>query len=572
MYKEITIENKKGIHARTAAIIISFVNKLSEKYNSSFYIKRNEEDELLPLSSMLVLTSLGLKKGDNVILCAKGDDSKEALKDLANYFSGQIDSKILNIEEFDKVLEENTNTINEELNEIKEVKNMLSNILNHISDGICLMDKNGIINYLNPSYEDIFNTKKDNLIGKNAYNEFPNRPSLKALKEKTKILDVSLKNEDKFIISNSTPIYIKDEFIGIITSYKDMTKIKEMISKLNYAKEEIKYYKDELDKKTKVDKAFDLIIGNSDILKDSLALSSKAAKTSANVIIRGESGTGKELVAKAIHEASNKKDGPFIKINCAAIPSNLLESELFGHEKGSFTGASSKKIGKFELAHNGTLFLDEIGEISFQLQAKLLRAIQEKEFERVGGIKTIKTNIRIIAATHRNLEEMVKNNEFREDLYYRLNVIPINLPPLRNRNGDISLLVEHFNKKICQSENIKLKQITNNFLEILKSYTWPGNIRELENIMTRVITLSEGNYLDTNTLPSYIIGNNNELNQNKNSFVNIFDGELKTMEEYDKQIIKLALDKYKSFNKAAKALGITHRTVALKARKYNLID
>lgn len=572
MYKEITIENKKGIHARTAAIIISFVNKLSEKYNSSFYIKRNEEDELLPLSSMLVLTSLGLKKGDNVILCAKGDDSKEALKDLANYFSGQIDSKILNIEEFDKVLEENTNTINEELNEIKEVKNMLSNILNHISDGICLMDKNGIINYLNPSYEDIFNTKKDNLIGKNAYNKFPNRPSLKALKEKTKILDVSLKNEDKFIISNSTPIYIKDEFIGIITSYKDMTKIKEMISKLNYAKEEIKYYKDELDKKTKVDKAFDLIIGNSDILKDSLALSSKAAKTSANVIIRGESGTGKELVAKAIHEASNKKDGPFIKINCAAIPSNLLESELFGHEKGSFTGASSKKIGKFELAHNGTLFLDEIGEISFQLQAKLLRAIQEKEFERVGGIKTIKTNIRIIAATHRNLEEMVKNNEFREDLYYRLNVIPINLPPLRNRNGDISLLVEHFNKKICQSENIKLKQITNNFLEILKSYTWPGNIRELENIMTRVITLSEGNYLDTNTLPSYIIGNNNELNQNKNSFVNIFDGELKTMEEYDKQIIKLALDKYKSFNKAAKALGITHRTVALKARKYNLID
>ncbi|WXR60574.1 HPr family phosphocarrier protein [Peptostreptococcaceae bacterium AGR-M142] len=572
MYKEITIENKKGIHARTAAIIISFINKLSEKYSSSFYIKRNEEDELLPLSSMLVLTSLGLKKGDNVILCAKGDDSKEALKDLANYFSGQIDSKILNMEDFDRVLEENTNTINEELNEIKEVKNMLSNILNHISDGICLMDKNGVINYLNPSYETIFNTNKDNLIGKNAYDEFPNRPSLKALEEKTKLLDVSIKNEDKFIISNSTPIYIKDEFIGIITSYKDMTKIKEMMSKLNYAKEEIKYYKDELDKKTKVDKAFDLIIGNSDILKDSLALSSKAAKTSANVIIRGESGTGKELVAKAIHEASNKKNGPFIKINCAAIPSNLLESELFGHEKGSFTGASSKKIGKFELAHNGTLFLDEIGEISFQLQAKLLRAIQEKEFERVGGIKTIKTNIRIIAATHRNLEEMVKNNEFREDLYYRLNVIPINLPPLRNRSGDISLLVEHFNKKICKAENLNIKKITNDFLDILKSYNWPGNIRELENIMTRVITLSEGDSLDINTLPSYIIGNNNELKQNKNSYVNIFDGELKTMEEYDKEIIKLALDKYKSFNKAAKALGITHRTVALKARKYNLIE
>ncbi|MBS6006780.1 MAG: sigma-54-dependent Fis family transcriptional regulator [Clostridium baratii] len=321
---------------------------------------------------------------------------------------------------------------------------------------------------------------------------------------------------------------------------------------------------------------FEKIIGNSKTLKESLYIAKKASKSDSSVIIYGESGTGKELLAEAIHLSSKRKDNPLIKVNCASIPDNLIESELFGHEKGSFTGAVKRKLGKFELAQNGTIFLDEIGEMDKNIQAKILRAIQNREIQRVGGEETIKLNIRIISATNKNLEEMIKKNEFREDLFYRLNVIPIELPPLRDRKGDITLLIKHFfNKKL---ENNEIRNISDEALMALCNYKWNGNIRELENIIERILVLSEKSLIDIEDIPYFIRKYNNncniklkEITNTEDSLPKIFNDEkIYTLKEYEKLIIEKALKKYGSYNKAGKALGITHRTVSLKAKEYGL--
>ncbi|CUP70502.1 sigma-54 dependent trancsriptional regulator [Clostridium baratii] len=320
---------------------------------------------------------------------------------------------------------------------------------------------------------------------------------------------------------------------------------------------------------------FKKIIGNSKTLKESLYIAKKASKSDSSVIIYGESGTGKELLAEAIHLSSKRKDKPLIKVNCASIPDNLIESELFGHEKGAFTGAIKRKLGKFELAQNGTIFLDEIGEMDKNIQAKILRAIQNKEIQRVGGEETIKLNIRIISATNKNLEEMIKKNEFREDLFYRLNVIPIELPPLRDRKDDITLLIKHFlNKKL---ENNEIKNISDEALIALCNYKWNGNIRELENIIERILVLSEKTLIGIEDIPYFIRNYNNcniklkEITNVEDNLPKIFNDEkIYTLKEYEKLIIEKALKKYGSYNKAGKALGITHRTVSLKAKEYGL--
>jgi len=229
------------------------------------------------------------------------------------------------------------------------------------------------------------------------------------------------------------------------------------------------------------------LVGQSLEMQNIFAIIDKVADTPSTVLITGESGTGKELVAKALHEQSSRKNNAFIKINCAAIPKTLMESELFGYEKGAFTGATSSKPGRFELADGGTLFLDEIGEIPVEMQVKLLRAIQESEFERVGGIKTIKVDVRLITATNRNLEDEIKVGNFREDLYYRLNVVPLQIPPLRRRTGDIPLLVSHIIKKFNERLKKSISGISDDALATLETHAWPGNIRELENVLERTI-------------------------------------------------------------------------------------
>jgi formate hydrogenlyase transcriptional activator len=288
------------------------------------------------------------------------------------------------------------------------------------------------------------------------------------------------------------------------------------------------------------------------------------APTDANVLIEGETGTGKELVARAIHELSVRRKGSFIKVNCAAIPASLLESELFGHEKGSFTGAVAQKIGRFELAHHGTLFLDEIGEMPVELQPKLLRAIQDQEFERVGGSRTIRTNARIVAATNRDLKAMVDEGKFRADLYYRLHVFPLDVPPLRERREDIPLLTRYFVQKHAQRMGRKIDTIPTSVVDALTNYDWPGNIRELQNVLERSVILTNGSALQ---VPLHELGG-------KSSAIPSHGTAPAGPHNSEREAILKALEEAKGLvggpDGAAARLGLKRTTLQSRMRKYNI--
>ncbi|MCD6489118.1 MAG: sigma 54-interacting transcriptional regulator [Thermodesulfobacterium sp.] len=379
------------------------------------------------------------------------------------------------------------------------------------------------------------------------------------------------------------PLKIGDEVLGILSVdriFSSEIDLKEDIRVLNIIATLITQYlklyqlfnreKTEREKLTlELKKRYSLrnVIGISDKMQEVFRTALKAAKTKATILLTGESGTGKELIAKAIHFESNRSKGPFIAINCAAIPENLLEAELFGYEKGSFTGALISKPGKFELTNGGTIFLDEIGDLPLHLQAKLLRVIQDKTFERIGGTKSIKVDIRIIAATNKDLEEMVKDGSFREDLYFRLNVIPIYLPPLRERKEDIPLLIDHFLKKF-NKEYGKNISITKDVMERLVNYSWPGNVRELENTIERLIILAEGDRITLNDLPFYI----KQADDTKITYVKLKETLPFQLELIEKQAIKEALKACNNNQtKAAKMLGLTKRQINYKIKKYGLM-
>ena len=368
------------------------------------------------------------------------------------------------------------------------------------------------------------------------------------------------------MVANVNPIFVNGEIAGVVSVIKDITELQNLMARLSQVSAKAEYLEQELLRTKKTANAFANYIGKSGKVIDVLALASKAAQSSATVLIRGESGTGKEVIAEGIHYASERRRGPFIRVNCGAIPGTLLESELFGHEKGAFTGAVKRKLGKFELADHGTIFLDEIGEMDKKMQVKLLRVLQQKEFDRVGGEETVHVDVRIIAATNRHLEDMVKDGTFRDDLYYRLNVIPIILPPLRERIDDIPLLVEHFIDKISAATGKTVRSITPEAMDILMRYKWLGNVRELENVIERVITLMDSDTITVASLPSYIKGEaaDREVQQLET------ESAVLPWEEYEKRIIAKALKQCGTFNAAAKELKITHKTVAAKARKYGL--
>lgn len=453
-----------------------------------------------------------------------------------------------------------------ELVAMKELNEKFIKILECSGDLICFVDENRKINYINPAYKRYLPNSSKDILNKDLMDVSPEGLRIKAFNSREKIENLVYQKEGLDIITTIEPLFIDDTFKGIISISRPVDQIKNLLSKLEQSQEELNYYKAELFKHTKLSSSFSDIIGSSSSLKDSLYMAEKASNSISTVLIRGESGTGKELIAKAIHNNSSRKDKPFIRVNCAAIPENLLESELFGYEKGAFTGAVKSKPGKFALAHGGTIFLDEIGDMPKSMQVKLLRVLQEKEFESVGGITTQKIDTRVIAATNRNLEEMMKADEFREDLYYRLNVITISLPPLRNRKEDIPLLIEHFIRKINTKLEKEIKSINKKSITYLQEYNWPGNIRELENIIERAINMCEGFVITERDLPIYVTN----ISSSNEGLINLVNGELLPMEEYEKEIISLAMEKYKSFNKAGKVLGLTHRTVALKCEKYGI--
>jgi len=313
------------------------------------------------------------------------------------------------------------------------------------------------------------------------------------------------------------------------------------------------YYREEEEKRFN----FEEIIGKSNSINRVLEMIKNVASTPATVLITGESGTGKELIARAIHKNSLRKDGPFVVVNCAAFSLNLLESELFGHEKGAFTGAISRRIGRFEMANGGTIFLDEIGEMDLSIQTKLLRVLQEKEFERVGSSKTIKVDARILTATNKDLKREVKEGRFREDLFYRINVFNIDVPPLRERKEDIPLLVEHFINKYNKILNKRVKKVSTKAMDFLIDYNYPGNIRELENIIERSIIMAKDEIVDENYF--YFIEQERKFEKK---------GTLKDVEK--ELIIKYLIQNKGNRTKTAEILGISRRSLQNKIKEYQI--
>ncbi len=314
------------------------------------------------------------------------------------------------------------------------------------------------------------------------------------------------------------------------------------------------------------------MIGQSERMQRLFRLVEKVADSDSTIIVQGETGTGKGLIAKAIHENSYRKDKPFVQINCGAIPENLLESELFGHVKGAFTGAVAAKPGKFEIADGGTIFLDEIGDMSHDLQVKLLKVLEESEFERVGGCQTIKTDVRIIAATHRDLDAAVENGTFREDLYYRLVVIPLTLPPLRDRKSDIPLLIAHFLDQLNQKKHTQITGISEKAMELMIAHSWPGNVRELKNMMERLVVLTQEGEIYPRDLPQ-------KLRTAPSDASSIPDVEVSdqgiclstAVSDFEKSLISQSMKIANGVKKnAAKLLNIKRTTLIEKIKRHNL--
>ncbi len=455
-----------------------------------------------------------------------------------------------------------------ELHSVKELKEKLNNILETVDDGICMINSDREVTYVNHPFVKLFKKEGTQVLTRKIQELFPEEKFGSAFFQGKEELIITTRDGREFIM-NARPIMIEGKFRGNVVVARELTEIAKLADRIELLSQKTQYLQEELAKKDGLNQSFSNIVGKSGALIESLTVASKAARTDAAVLIRGESGTGKEMVARAIHRASARSDKPFVGMNCAAIPSNLLESELFGYEKGAFTGAYKEKRGKFEIANGGTIFLDEIGDMDKAMQAKLLRVLQEQEIERIGGLKPIKIDVRVIAATNSPLEEMMKDGSFRRDLYYRLNVITVMLPPLRQRKGDIPLLVEYFTEKISKKYDLPRCAIKKDALAALEHYHFPGNVRELENLIEGGMTLSNNDWITLQDLPAYLCDEESDENLPEKSFA--LNGEnLPTHEEMERWLIERALEKHGSFRKAGQALGLDHKTISKKAAKYQL--
>ncbi|MGO3167987.1 sigma 54-interacting transcriptional regulator [Senegalia sp. (in: firmicutes)] len=409
-----------------------------------------------------------------------------------------------------KAYHNRNNIINKKLNTEKNLTGTLKTILNNAYDGIVLIDENRKINMINNSYAKFLNVDKDEVIGKDVTDVIENtRLHIVLDTGESEIGEIQKIGTHK-IVAMRIPIIEDGKVIGVMGKimFRDINQVNTLAKKINSMEDELKYYKKELIKERRAKYSFENIPSNSPAMNKVKSFAQKASKSNSTILIVGESGTGKELFAHSIHNASPRKLKPFIKMNCAAIPADLLESELFGYDEGAFTGSKKGgKIGKFKLADGGTIFLDEIGDMPLNMQAKILRVLQEKEVEPIGSNTNYQIDVRVIAATNRDLAKMIVDGEFREDLYYRLNVIKIEIPPIRERKEDLDILIDVLFEKHKGDVGKYVKGISEDARNILKTYHWPGNVRELENILERAINIVDsGCEIEVMHLPEYIRG------------------------------------------------------------------
>lgn len=444
-------------------------------------------------------------------------------------------------------------------------------ILDNINDAICVVDKDCITRFWNKRAEKLYGVTREQLLGKRITHFFPTALLPKVLKEGRPYENVyNSPRENSHNIITAKPLYNGSELIGAISCDRDISELIRLTTLLDKTKLGLKVLEEEVTALNENRFSFDQIVGSNINFIEIINLCKKVSKSKINVLITGESGTGKEVFARAIHIESRRK-GLFVPINCSAIPEELMESELFGYEGGAFTGALRKgRPGKFELANDGTLFLDEIGDMPLSMQPKILRVLEDGMVTRVGGSKSIKVDVRIVAATNKDLKKMMYDGYFRKDLYYRLNSILIKLPPLRERREDIPQLINKFIKQFCITYRSNIPEIPSEVMNVLTNYDWEGNIRELKNIIERIVILVKNNNarkIDMNFLPRSIIENSTIKTEDKNETLDLN----KIIENAEKKAIIEAME-FSNGNKAkaAKLLNIPRSTLYFKLSKYDM--
>ncbi|MFZ5642052.1 MAG: sigma 54-interacting transcriptional regulator [Bacillota bacterium] len=447
-------------------------------------------------------------------------------------------------------------------------KELLETILDSTYEGIVIVDDQARITMISQAYAEFLEVRREDVIGKDVRDVIENTRMHIVMETGNAELDQVQRIKGNDMICARIPIKKDGKVVCAVgkVMFRDISQLKNLAEKVDQLQHELEYYKGELKKHQGTKYCIDSIGGKSLTIEKLKSVALKVARNSSTVLLLGESGTGKELFAHAIHNASPRYLGPFVRVNCAALPETLLESELFGYQEGAFTGAQKGgKRGKFELADGGSIFLDEIGDMPLNMQAKILRTLQEREIERVGGSRPIKVDVRVIAATNRNLDEMVRKNQFRDDLFYRLNVVTLEIPPLRERMEDIPLLVEFFIEKLCRQLGCGPKKISGSAMDILIKHHWPGNIRELENALERALNIMEGDTITQAFLPYYLTRIDTAEQEER-------IGPLKeTLEEYEKSILERALS-LAGGNKlsAAKMLKLSKSTYYEKLARYRI--
>ncbi|WP_139488580.1 sigma 54-interacting transcriptional regulator [Brevibacillus dissolubilis] len=450
----------------------------------------------------------------------------------------------------------------------KELR-QFKDLVDQLFDGIIMIDSNGIVTMINQAYCDFLGTTIENSIGRHVTEVIENTRMHIILETGRSELGQLMRINNREIIVSRMPLREGESIVGAMGKvvFSDLRDLRNLVDRYNIMERKLDFYRQELKRIMGAKYSFDSIFADHFLVKEAIQLAKRVAQTKSSVLILGESGTGKELFAHAIHEHSPRAEGPFVRVNCAAIPKDLMEAELFGYEEGAFTGAKKGgKPGKVELANGGTLFLDEIGDMPMDMQVKLLRVLQEREVERIGATRPIMVDIRVIAATHRSLESLIREGRFREDLYYRLNVFTITIPPLRVQGKSITALANHLIHKLNAELYTQVIGLSERVEQIFLSHGWPGNVREMHNVLERAVQLAEKGVLETNHLPPYL-QDRPILAQGETLTLNLEAEMAKT----EKRVLEMALQKSEGNKvKAASLLGMHRASLYRKLEKYGL--
>ncbi|PID04055.1 MULTISPECIES: sigma-54-dependent Fis family transcriptional regulator [unclassified Sporosarcina] len=455
----------------------------------------------------------------------------------------------------------------QELQTVLKLKSIMQTVINNTYDGLIMIDEFELITFISPSLQELFELEEEQILHRSVNDIFPQLELSKAIKSGiSEFSDMMEINGIRYTV-HRIPVYQDDEMIGVIgkISFRGLNEMEEVFKR--FEKSEMSKQKVATKQRETTKFTVDQIITQDEQMEKIIRSIFKMAKGTSTVLIRGDSGTGKELFAHSVHSSSARKDKPFVIVNCAAIPEHLLESEFFGYEEGAFTGAKQKgQKGKFELANGGTLFLDEVGDMSLQLQTKMLRVLQDKEFYRVGGVEQIQVDVRIIAATNRPLEEMVASGEFREDLFYRLNVISFEIPPLRQRKNDVLLLSKSFIKDLNRLNGVSITGIDPLAEQVMMDYDWPGNVRELRNVLERATIFADHGKIELEDLPQYVV---NKVGMPAG--IEHEETKISLLETAERKTIVEALEKTNgNKSQAAILLGMSRSVLYNRIKKYQL--